>query len=260
MEARETDKLFREKLKNLESAPKKESWNKLESMMDKKEAVVWYTRWKVAAIGLLLILSGVIWVVWNQSNEALHIELAESVVESSETDQTNNTLVPEIVQDVSEESPRNVEQQNSVDATPIQEKKQIRTVRKEKPEPKQKVLNPVEENKPIVIEKEESLLAEADINVEEAIEPEEVHEVQETKARKRMPIRITYKRGNSKVREDDFIARQKTDTTSGKLKEFFAQTRDFQPGDLWADIREAKHNLFQKKENSKRNNVKNLNK
>lgn len=269
MEARETDKLFRDKLKNLESAPKADSWNTLESMLDKKEAAAWYAHWRVAAIALLLIFSAAVLILWNQSGNELPNEVAETIVKPSESDQSNNSIAPEVLE---------VEQQEEVQEAPpkdephpaqpeVKEKKTVKqksttetSVKKQQSAPEKKEeVQPEKEGQSQRIDADETMLA--DVITPELKAEDVAEESPVTKEKKRMPIRITYKRGNAPVqRQDDFIARQKTDTTGGRLKEFLAQTREFNPGDLWADIREAKHNLFQKKENSKKNNVKNLNK
>ena len=242
MEAKETDKLFRDKLKNMPSAPKADSWDKLESMLDGQEKKPLFTLWRVVAAVLLFVVSGLMVFLFN-NNEEQRLEEVVEVMEPSETIPDSHVIVPpeKPIEEIQKE--QEVKPQIKEDKPQGEKPKQIQT----QPE-KVQVTEPIQAKEPITIEEQQ--LAKA-----EPLEVEEIPEKKKTKT-----IRITYKRGSQPLpKQEKMLAEHKADTTGGKkIKEVWEQTRDINPGDLWADIREAKDNLFQR--NSKKNNVKNLNK
>ncbi|MEP2026974.1 MAG: hypothetical protein ABJH98_07085 [Reichenbachiella sp.] len=247
MEARETDKLFREKLKHTPSIPKSESWEKLESMLDEQEKAPFFTLARVAAAVLLLLISGLV-LFFFQADTSQSIEVAE-VKTSSESLKKSHVIVPEVKLDENEETeevePVEIQKKLEGEPKPIKATKPV--FRKEKTEE----IEQTENSAPTIIEEQQ--LAQMENN------PTEVEDTPLEK-KKIKSIRITYKRGsNPLLKQDEMVAQQKVDSTeNNKIKELWEQTREIKPGDLWADIRDAKDNLFQR--NSKKNNVKNLNK
>ncbi|MEO9802387.1 MAG: hypothetical protein ABJF04_04030 [Reichenbachiella sp.] len=255
MEARETDKLFRDKLKNLASTPTEDSWARLESMLDEKEATPWFTYARVAAAVLLLIVSASVFLVWNQESDSRETEVAE-IVKPSESTQTSNKIVPEVNEEnaMAVEEPEESDNQKVIPSGVKKkiESKNINNEHAPKQEPNQTIPEP--ESESLEVELTNQSIAQV------AEEPAEIGE--KPKKKRFKSIKITYKRGNTQLlKQEEMIAEHKTDTTGGsKIKELWEQTKEIKPGDLWADIRDAKDNLFQRKENSKKNNVKNLNK
>ena len=237
MEAKETDKLFREKLRKAPSAPTAESWGKLESMLEAQKKAPVFTMWRVAAAILLLIVSGWIVTFWNKGgqvpNEVAHVTLP------SESIQNNNAIVPTI--DVKEE-----EYVDGNQTQIVQEKSADKPVRKQKAIPVMLDKKVVEE--PLETKGLEPIEGQSLTQVE-ILEPE----LEEIPQKKRFKtIKITYKRGRKPLhRQEEMMAQQKADTTGNKkIRELWDQTREIKPGDLWADIRDAKDNLFQR--NSKK--------
>lgn len=231
MEARQTDKLFRDKLKNATTTPQLASWDKLETMLDEKKKPGFYL-WRVAAVLVLLIVSAGVIVFWGGESQS-PVEVA--VEQSSETIKDSRRLVPPVAR-VSEPVPEREGESPSVE--------RVKSTKQTPVEPVQKSAPEKEEPIPVLMQREEQPLAQA----EEAKDT-----VGKPPKKKYKSIRITYKRGTQK----EMLA--KVDTTEGsKVKDFWAQTREINPADMWADIRDAKDNLFQR--NSKKNNVKNLNK
>lgn len=249
MEAKETDKLFRDKLKNAPSVPKAESWQKLEGMLDEKKKTPAFVVWRVAAAILVLLTSSLLTIFWNNEGPTEnHVVMIDS---SSESIPDNNQIVPEIKVDTKKEEVDEVRLEPEViklkTNTKASSSEEIKTPVKVK---KAKETEPVKlDDEPVLTETQ---LAEVD-NTMPVVEDL-------PKKKKIKSIKITYKRGSiPSKKQEDMLAKQEVDSTGGnKIKELWEQTREIKPGDLWADIREAKDNLFQR--NSKKNNVKNLNK
>lgn len=252
MEAREIDKLFRDKLKHTATNLKDDSWTKLEAMLNEKKATPVFTTWRVAAAVLLLMVSASAILYWtkespvtneltwvNKASESFHKEVKISPEVNVEPMKTNDQAETETVLEVKEEQAASTTER--VKQYPPKEVIIKKVAKEMSPE------LPVER----VIEERQQL---AEAPLREAIE-----EPVRTK-RKFKSIKITYKRGKkSWPKQQDMMAVQQTDTIGGgKIKGLWAQTKEIKPGDLWADIRDAKDNLFQR--NSKKNKVKNLNK
>ncbi|MEP3387524.1 MAG: hypothetical protein ABJO02_05015 [Reichenbachiella sp.] len=247
MEAKETDKLFRDKLKGAPSQPKADSWEKLDAMLDNREKVPFFTLWRVAAAVLILLVSGMVLFFSNKDNS---VEDQLAVIEvPSESMQDNNEIVPERVEEVEDEQ--------EVELKSLPEEKELKTEAKAKTieQIKTPVKVDIEQTLPVEVN-ETPIVNETQLAEAESISPE----MEEQPKKKIKSIKITYKRGKvPEPKQEELLAKQETDTTGGnKIKELWNQTREIKPGDLWADIREAKDNLFQR--NSKKNNAKNLNK
>ncbi|WP_422359331.1 hypothetical protein [Reichenbachiella sp.] len=249
MEAKETDKLFRDKLKNSPSVPKVDSWGKLEAMLDEKQKAPVFTIWRVAAAVLILLVSGWVAFLWNNESptedQVALIEVSSKLIQEKEPVANEMQDEPQLVAELDE--PIKEVQRSTVVLKTAEPLERTQPLAKSETDKETEVMETDE-----ILEIEETQLAEAEIETPKT-------ENQATK-KKIKSIRITYKRGSRSLpKQEEMIAEQKTDTTSGnKIKEIWEQTREIKPGELWADIRDAKDNLFQK--NSKKNNVKNLNK
>lgn len=254
MEARETDKLFRDKLKHATSTPGEESWARLESMLDEKKAIPWFTYARVAAIALLLIATASIFLVWNNEMDPEEKKIAE-VIKSSESNQSSNKIVPEVIEeDVLVQEEHETANKQKVIPTNIRKKSEPKNTQNVQPQSQEEENVREQETEQLQIELTNLSIAQLD----------EVPEVakEEPKKKRFKSIKITYKRGSTPLpKEEEMVVRQKIDSTGGnKIKDLWKQTREIKPGDIWADMRDAKDNLFQRKQNSKKNNVKNLNK
>ena len=200
MEAKETDKLFRDKLKNSPSVPKADSWNKLEAMLDKEQKASLFTIWRVAAAVLILLVSG--WVVFLWDNESPNEDQVALVEVSSKPMQQKEPVTKEI-----QKEPPVVEEP---------EVEEIKEVHRSTAEPK--TVEPSEKTQlPVMSETDEET---------EVMETDEMLEIEETQlaeaeivtpktedlpARKKIKsIRITYKRGSRALpKQDEMIAKQK---------------------------------------------------
>ena len=257
MGARNTDKLFRDKLKNAESIPTSDSWDKLESLLDQEKKPLFSSFWYIAAVISLLIVSGFVFYL-NYNQQESKKEIA-SIDINSESMEEKNTIVP-----IEDQKAKNEETEvisETIVEKPLQklkiEKKPINSPSKTKlsdQKHKKEENNSLQESIQILAVSEE---VQAPI-IEETLQKENVEEPKRKKDFK--SIKITYKRGNKSLpNEDEMLAEQEVDSIGGnKIKELWQQTKEIKPGDVWADIRDAKDNLFQR--NSKKNNVKNLNK
>jgi len=72
MSHQKIDKLFKERLRDLEQAPSAEAWTKLEGMLANNKKKVFYFRLKIAAAITFLLLSG--WVIWSSQRSLLQQE------------------------------------------------------------------------------------------------------------------------------------------------------------------------------------------
>ncbi|UXX78389.1 hypothetical protein N7E81_13590 [Reichenbachiella carrageenanivorans] len=231
MEARQTDKLFRDKLKSATTTPQAASWDRLEAMLEEKEKTGFYL-WRVVVMLVLLIVSVGVVIFWSRESE-IPVEVI-AVEQPSETIKDSRRVIPLAI-DTSKVAIKEVISP-SVDGVKTSDHPRKKTT--------ERVTQEHREVTPIRIEKEELPLAQVEVPQDTIVEPVK---------KKYKSIRITYKRGGQK----EMLA--KVDTVAGsKVKDFWAQTREINPADMWADIREAKDNLFQR--NSRKNNVKNLNK
>ncbi|SMD32199.1 hypothetical protein SAMN04488029_0541 [Reichenbachiella faecimaris] len=240
MEARETDKLFREKLKNAPTTPNAGGWERLESMLDEQAKVPMFGFWRVAAAVLLLIVSGLVMFFWD-GDKSLTNQVAV-IKPPLEGLQDRNVIIPEI---------RVIEDKGNKSAVGSEV---IQTKNEKAPKAIEATRSVISKEKVEVVESEE-------VEAQQLAQVETViPDIEATPEKKRFKsIKITYKRGNKPLpKQEEMVAQQKVDSTgNNKIKELWEQTREIKPGDLWADIRDAKDNLFQR--NSKKN-VKNLNK
>jgi hypothetical protein len=240
-------------LKDNIAEPKLESWEKLETMLEETPVLSYYWIFKIAAVVLFFI--GIVLVIFMQSEpNQSEVIAVTSPVEISKDAPRQVMMEPVLEAETSETE--NVLEEDLV--TPRKEaiKLKAKNIRKQKvtppvaPETKTAVITSdeidlaKEETLKIPIDNQSTLLSNAAPEFLIVNEPVPVKEERKT-------IRITYKRGKQKnalIHKEDLLATQRVDTTDQtKLKKLVAQSRDFSPGDLWADIRDAKDGLFQLK-------------
>lgn len=70
MSHQKIDRLFKERLRDLERSPSAEAWTKLEGMLANNKKKIFYFRLRIAAAITFLLLSG--WVIWSSQRSLLN--------------------------------------------------------------------------------------------------------------------------------------------------------------------------------------------
>ena len=227
MDQQNIDRLFREKLDQLEVKPSSHAWSQVEKQIRPSKTPVIY--WVAASVSLLLVS----WMVWPEATPEQQLTpIASEVNAPSQVD------IPTFVMPVIKEA---------------EEKKQIKkSLRKPLTQP-QFAIN--KQEVPTVEEQEQLPIMEIEnktmIAIEGIEEPQNIEEIigEPVKAEFRT-VKITYIASSGATSKENV---QKSDST-GMLKKFIAFTDKIDPGDMLADIKTAKDNLlnggFKKKDRS----------
>ncbi|WP_436517545.1 hypothetical protein [Ekhidna sp. To15] len=224
MDQQNIDRLFREKLGQLEVTPSAKGWSQVEKQIRPKKTPIVY--WVAASVSLLFIS----WMVWPEATEP-----------------TLTTVASEVNYPVNQELPS-----FELPVIKTQEEDKVKSL----PQPVQKTQNQViqepqfavnetkDEKSDIIkdvapeIEELNASHAVAEVELEEPVILEEVKdEVEKPTFR---AVKITYIASAGKSTKEDV---QKNDST-GVLKKFIAFTEKIDPGDMLADIKTAKDNLL----------------
>ena len=217
MDQQNIDRLFREKLDQLEVKPSSNAWSQVEKQIRPNKTPVIY--WVAASVSLLLVS----WIVWPEATPEQQLKPI-----ASEVDAPSPVDMPEFVMPVLQEA---------------EEKQQIKNpLRKPQAQP-QFAVNNQEVQK--VEEKEQLPIMEVEnktmVAMEEIEEPKIIEEVTEEPAKAEFrAVKITYIASSEATSKENV---QKTDST-GMLKKFIAFTDKIDPGDMLADIKTAKDNLL----------------
>ncbi|WP_420575948.1 hypothetical protein [Ekhidna sp.] len=221
MDQQNIDRLFREKLGQMEVKPSANAWSKVEKQIRPNKTPMIY--WVAASVSLLLIT----WIVWPEATtEHQFTQIASEVNAPTQVD------MPEFVMpaiDKEDEKPKE-DRTRPVRKRPLQ----TQFVSNQQEAPK---MEKVEEQMPVMEAEAKTMVASAEIDAPETLEDAiEVPNKTEYKA-----IKITYiaSASGSETKEDI----QKTDST-GVLKKFIAFAEKIDPGDMLADIKTAKDNLL----------------
>lgn len=229
MDQQNIDRLFREKLDHLEVAPSTKAWSQVEKQIRPKKTPIVY--WVAASVSLLFIS----WIIWPEASQTNLTPIA-SEVSHPINQQTPDFILPDI--EVAEEKEESV--------------KPLQKVVKQ-PEPIQQfAANESKDEKPMIIkdvvpeiEELDTQTAVAEVELEESEILEDVTKdikVEDVEVEKPTynAVKITYIASASKNKKEET---QKNDST-GVLKKFIAFTEKIDPGDMLADIKTAKDNLF----------------
>jgi len=241
MEIRQIDHLFKNKLKTAKVDPKIESWDRLEAMLDADKPKGMFWTWKVAAVILVLLVAAfaIKWGITDRSVQQLAVKQGQETITKNLID-TNNVL------------PLKIKNETEVVA------KLIQTEVKELKKPLSEKVNELEI--PKQLKTEEVTITE----MQETVALNEVDaqmKVDSTDERKKLPIRITFKRNTIQSEKQLAMVNSESDTTNNKgFKEFLDKTRQLNPSELMADIRDAKDEFLSDPFNIKKNKVKNSNK
>ena len=218
MDQQNIDRLFREKMNQLEVTPSSSSWSQVEKQIRPKKMQSIY--WVAASITLVLIS----WIVWPESNSQKFNPIA------SEVNHPIQPATPEFVVPVIEEK------EESADKPQRMQKKapvQTQFAMNKPEEPKNETVGQV----PLVELESKTMVASEDIE-EPQILDEVINEVQKPEFR---AVKITYIASSGGEGSKENI--QKADSTT-TLKKFIAFAEKIDPGDMLADIKTAKDNLL----------------
>ncbi|MEQ9289176.1 MAG: hypothetical protein RIG77_19780 [Cyclobacteriaceae bacterium] len=242
METNKLDQLFREKLVENSTTPSPDAWRDLEVMLDKKKkkAVFWY--YKVAASVLLLLASGFFtyWILSGgqelkpkmaDKQQPIDIESGNGLQDRIAGEKTNSDSGLETEANKTNPEPEVV----------IEEVQPITTSPKEQLPRRQNI--------------EIDLLADVDIQPESDM-PKEMDaevskgelegQVEEALVKKKPTVRIVYKSSAKKENKYKVVIMAKLDTAKRRRPDIREILRF--PGQLLADVRSAKDDVFNPKE------------
>lgn len=216
MDQQNIDRLFREKLDQLEVKPSTSAWSQVEKQIRPSKTPVIY--WVAASISLLLVS----WVVWGEAaSEQQFTPIASEVNTPTQMDMPE-FVIPE-----------------------VKENKQKQKLKKLSGKSQAQSQFAVNNQVPKVEEQEQLPVVEIEsktmVALEEMEEPEIIEEVYEEPVKPAFrTVKITYIASSGSNAKEDI---QKTDST-GVLKKFIAFAEKIDPGDMLADIKTAKDNLL----------------
>lgn len=245
MEANKLDQLFRNKIKQAKKQPGDDSWNKLEAMLDQKEQKKPKMIWRVAASIVLLLASIAAFQLF--LNDELNGRFTERSVVS--LDQMK-PLTPEtrVHQAIDLDMVRVTIEQVDITIPDVIEAPQEEVILvAEATTPEQPIIEEEIFIEAFTDDEFETLLASVEIEEEQPIIPE----------KQLKQIKITYKRNPVLANPNELVATAEPDSTKKGLKKLWEKSKEIDAGNLWADLRDAKDNLFARSD-KKKNNVKNL--
>jgi len=263
MAAHKLDQLFKKKLDKHESEPSADAWANMEKMLSKrKKKAIWFY-YKVAVAILLIMITGLITYQYQlgDTEPVVLTDAKKGALEASEKTRlaADNSLVEE---DFLKNEAKRVRKEKTQIISPskkLSTQKDILLVANNKLNVEENIIfqNLLEDRS---IADELITLNDTSIYVIPSTVMQKNSETEISPKNKRQPIRIIYKRGNKKqsralVAQNDTLKRKKVNFNS-----IIDATKNIAPGDLLADIRDAKDNFFSKKlDFNKAEKVKNKN-
>ncbi|MEO9482155.1 MAG: hypothetical protein ABJG47_01860 [Ekhidna sp.] len=225
MDQHKIDRLFREKLDQIEGTPSPKAWSQVEKQIRPKKTPIVYL---VAASVSLLLIS---WIIWPEDSQANLTPIA------SEVNRPVNQRIPDFV--IPEID--GAEDKQTEGMKPLQKTTQRPQVQTQFASNKSMDENPqIQKDLVPEIDNVSTEAVVAEVEMEEPVILDEVKEVIEKPAFK--AVKITYIASNSNGKKTEGEA-QKNDST-GVLKKFIAFTEKIAPGDMLADMKTAKDNLL----------------
>jgi len=221
MDQQHIDRLFREKLDQMEVKPSSNAWSQVEKQIRPNKTPMIY--WVAASVSLLFVS----WIVWQEAAPEQQFTPIASEVNAPPPADIPEFVVPVI--DKGEEKPKGAFMK------PVREKPmQTQFASNQQEEPKEEK---VDEQVPVMEVETKTMVAEAEIEAPEIVD--KVTE-EETAGPEYRAVKITYIASAGSGAKEDI---QKSDST-GVLKKFIAFTEKIDPGDMLADIKTAKDNLL----------------
>lgn len=225
MDQQKIDRLFREKMNQLEVAPTKGAWSQVEGQIQHKKKPLVY--WVAAAVSLLVAC----WVIFPKTNHELPGTPIASIV--------NHPQFPgdELSIELPRVAPKGIQKD---DSKPTVKKIPTQMVAKAKPVPIPKT---TEEQ----LKQENALADLSSVDIKELIAEAEVNEPSMTKQddtkdikNKPQVVKITYIASNTQSTSEQDSDRDST----GVFKKVVAFAGKLDPGDMLADMKTVKDNLL----------------
>ena len=222
MDQQNIDRLFREKLGQMEIKPSANAWSKVEKQIRPNKTPMIY--WVAASVSLLLIS----WILWPEvTTEQQFTQIASEVNAPTQVDMPE--FVMPAIDKKDDEKPKE-DRTIPVRKRPLQT--QFASNKQEAPK-----MEKVEEQMSVIEAEAKTMVASVEIDAPETLEGA----IEEPNRTEYKAIKITYiaSASGSETKEDI----QKSDST-GVLKKFIAFAEKIDPGDMLADIKTAKDNLL----------------
>lgn len=236
MSHQKIDKLFKERLGNLEQTPSAEAWTKLEGMLASKKKKALYFRLQIAATVALVLLSG--WVIWSSQRSVLNPDPSPMAQVAPLIDSaTHQSVAKSDVMPLTKEphSAIEVKDEKTNKATPLPQKAV----------PQKMLANKVEK-KPLGVD---TVILQTNTEVMLADNKRHDEELQKQVNETLPPVMIIYKQNTSEA-----IA-QTPENTNEKVtwNAVLTVAKDFKDGNLnlTSRIKEAKEDLFSLRFNNK---------
>ncbi|WP_370089864.1 hypothetical protein [Ekhidna sp.] len=226
MDQHNIDRLFREKLDQLEVTPSANAWSQVEKQIRPKKTPVVY--WVAASVSLFLIS----WIVWPDSSTEHLTPIASEV--SHPVYQGHPEFVLPVLEESDEDqsSKKQSKQPQNAPASRKNNKPQVQFAVNETPDTQQEV----EETLPLAEVESKTMVAEVEVD-----QPTILEEVKEEVIKPEFrTVKITYIASSTSNEPE---GAPKADSTSA-FKKFIAFTEKIDPGDMLADIKTAKDNLL----------------
>ena len=219
MDQQNIDRLFREKMNQLEVTPSSSSWSQVEKQIRPKKTAAIY--WVAASISLVLIS----WIAWPETNSQEFNPIASEVNHPIQP-ATAEFVVPDIEEnEESYDKPQKVQKR-----TPAKTQFALNKQEETKKE--------TEEELPVIGLEPKTMVATEEVVAHEIFK-EVIEEVKKPEFR---AVRITYIASSTNSNDNNENI-QKADSTTA-LKKFIAFAEKIDPGDMLADIKTAKDNLL----------------
>lgn len=253
MAAHKLDQLFKRKLDKHASVPSNDAWAKMETMLDKPaRKPVWFY-YKVAAAILLLFITG--WVTYSiQIDNVKESKLTVNDVISSEPIESTSK------NKLASSSSKNVKNTNQVLQVKKEELNPLKS--KHSRNPKEQLAIDKQKKSGLKVDSQLEIILDNEVTTsqtmialnEDVTKAPILKKVELINAKgsnndvkpkkKRLPIKIIYKRGKKTQQKALLAQNDTTDRKKFNFNSIIDATKNISSGDLLADIRDAKDNLF----------------
>ncbi|MFY0625824.1 MAG: hypothetical protein JXR07_06005 [Reichenbachiella sp.] len=225
MQVRKIDVIFKKKLSSFSAPVSEDSWDKMNALLDESNhgVVRSYTLLKVAASVVFFMFS--FWYFVKMESHSTEMVLKES------------KPAPVKIQEQKQKIEKHVPlKNNSTLQKPDVEDDIVHKI----PKPKSK--SEIPRNIPLAVSEKQFTPEPKEV----LREKQDELDIPKEKNKKRLPIRITYKRGSQIIdNQNEMVAERKTDTVQkGKIQEFFLNTKeDIEKSALWADVKNIREKI-----------------
>ncbi|MEO9869384.1 hypothetical protein [Ekhidna sp.] len=223
MDQQNIDRLFREKLDQLEVVPSSNSWSLVEKQIRPKKTPIIY--WVAASVSLLFIS----WVVWPVTNTQDLTPIASEI--TYPVNHGSPEFVLPVIDKKDKSVKKNIQEKQPIIQKKIQKAHKVHFATNNSQKSQEEIIEKVE----LIEPESKKMVATAEIEKPEITNSEAI-EVEKPVFR---TVKITYIASS----DNKPVEVQKNDST-GALKKFIAFAGKIDPGDMLADMKTAKDNLL----------------